>query len=568
MATRLTDVLWQLPIRLSLDGTAKQSIEVARHRLVIGGVLFALAFGVVGLRLVDLTLMKDGQEPRLAHLAKSGPLEMERADIVDRSGVLLATSLATASLYANPKLVLDIDDASAKLARLLPGVHEAELRKNLSGERSFVWVRRNLTPRQQYEVNRLGLPGFFFKREERRVYPQSAIVGHSVGFTDVDNRGLAGAEQSLDERLRQSGEPVQLSIDLRAQHIVREELAATIGEFRAIGGAAIVMDVTNGELLAMVSLPDFDPNSPGTADPDARFNRATLGVYEMGSTFKIFTAAMALDFGTMTMRDGYDATKPIQVSRFTITDYHAQKRWLSLPEIMVYSSNIGAVKMALDVGRERQREFLGRIGLLKASPVELPDVGAPMLPNPWREINTMTIAFGHGLSVSPLQLITGVSAIVNNGIMRTPTIIKKPDGEDAPGERVVSQSTSTQVRQLMRLVVEKGTGKGAAVPGYDVGGKTGTSDKNVNGRYKKDSRISSFVGAFPMTAPRYAVLVMVDEPKGNKATFGYATAGWVAAPAAGRIISRIAALYGVAPVDTTLQAEARDKLAQTTSVRR
>ncbi len=568
MATRLTDVLRQLPIRLSLDGTAKQSIEVARHRLVIGGVLFALAFGVVGLRLVDLTLMKDGQEPRLAHLAKSGPLEMERADIVDRSGVLLATSLATASLYANPKLVLDIDDASAKLARLLPGTHEAELRKNLSSERSFVWVRRNLTPRQQYEVNRLGLPGFFFRREERRVYPQSAIVGHSVGFTDIDNRGLAGAEQSLDERLRQSGDPVQISIDLRAQHIVREELAKTIGEFRAIGGAAIVMDVTTGELLALVSLPDFDPNSPGTADPDARFNRATLGVYEMGSTFKIFTAAMALDFGTMTMRDGYDATKPIQVSRFTITDYHAQKRWLSLPEIMVYSSNIGAVKMALDVGRERQREFLGRIGMLKASPVELPDVGAPMLPNPWREINTMTIAFGHGISVSPLQLITGVSAIVNGGVMRTPTILKRAEGEEAPGERVVSQSTSLQVRQLMRLVVEKGTGKGAAVPGYDVGGKTGTSDKNVNGRYKKDSRISSFVGAFPMTAPRYAVLVLVDEPKGTKATFGYATAGWVAAPAAGRIISRIAALYGVPPVDTTLQAEARDKLAQNASVRR
>jgi cell division protein FtsI (penicillin-binding protein 3) len=568
MATRLGDVLRHLPIRLSFDGTAKQSIEVARHRLVIGGVLFALAFGVVSLRLVDLTLMKEGQEPRLAHLAKSGALEMERADIVDRNGVLLATSLATASLYANPKLVLDADDAAAKLARLLPGLPEAELRKNLSGERSFVWVRRNLTPRQQYEVNRLGLPGFFFRREERRVYPQSAMMGHSVGFTDIDNRGLAGVEQSLDERLRQSGEPVQLSIDLRAQYIVREELAATIAEFKAIGGAAIVMDVGTGELLAMASLPDFDPNSPGTADPDARFNRATLGVYEMGSTFKIFTAAMALDFGTMTMRDGYDATKPIQVSRFTITDYHAQRRWLSLPEIMVYSSNIGAVKMALDVGRERQREFLGRLGLLKASPVELPEVGAPMLPNPWRDISTMTVAFGHGISVSPLQLITGVSAVVNGGILRTPTILKRPEGEDAPGERVMAQSTSTQLRQLMRLVVEKGTGKGANVPGYDVGGKTGTSDKNVNGRYKKDSRISSFVGAFPMSAPRYAVLVMVDEPKGTKATFGYATAGWVAAPAAGRIVSRIAALYGVAPADGTITADARDKLAQNASVRR
>jgi cell division protein FtsI (penicillin-binding protein 3) len=567
MATRLGDVLRHLPIRLSLDGTAKQSIEIARHRLVIGGVLFTLAFGVVGLRLVDLTLMKEAQEPRLAHVAKSGPLEMERADIVDRNGVLLATSLATASLYANPRLVLDTGDAATKLARVLPGEQEAELRKNLAGERSFVWVRRNLTPRQQYEVNRLGLPGFFFKREERRVYPQSAIFGHIVGFTDVDNRGLAGVEQGLDERLRQSNEPVQLSIDLRAQHILREELAATIAEFRAIGGAAIVMDVTNGELVAMVSLPDFDPNSPAVGEPDARFNRATFGVYEMGSTFKILTAAMALDYGTMTMRDGYDATKPIQVSRFTITDYHAQKRWLSLPEIMVYSSNIGAVKMALDVGRERQREFLGRLGMLKPVPFELPESGTPMVPNPWREVNMMTIAFGHGLSVSPLHLISAVSAVVNGGVMRTPTILKRAEGENVPGERVMSSRTSEQVRQLMRLVVEKGTGKGANVPGYDVGGKTGTSDKNVNGRYKKDSRISSFVGAFPMSAPRYAVLVMVDEPKGTKATYGYATAGWVAAPAAGRIISRIAALYGVPPIDNNL-IQNRDKLIQNISVRR
>lgn len=567
MATRLGDVLRHLPIRLSFDGTAKQSIEVARHRLVIGGVLFALAFGVVGLRLVDLTLMKEGQEPRLAHIAKSGALEMERADIVDRNGVLLATSLATASLYANPRLVIDPADAAAKLARVLPGLHEAELRQRLAGERSFVWVRRNLTPRQQYDVNRLGLPGFFFQREERRVYPQSAMVGHIVGFTDIDNRGLAGVEQSLDERLRQSNEPLQLSIDLRAQHILREELAATIAEYRAIGGASIVLDVRTGEVLAMVSLPDFDPNSPGVADPDARFNRATQGVYEMGSTFKIFTAAMALDAGTVTMRDGYDASKPIHVSRFTISDYKPQKRWLSLPEIMVYSSNIGAVKMALDVGKERQREFLARVGMLKPSPLELPEVGAPIVPNPWREINTMTVAFGHGLSVSPLQLVTGVSAVANGGIMRAPTILKRPEGEAAPGERVMSQRTSEQMRQLMRLVVEKGTGKGANVMGYYVGGKTGTSEKNVKGHYKKDSRISSFVGAFPINQPRYAVLVMVDEPKGTKASYGYATGGWVAAPAAGRIIGRIAALFGIAPADEAV-VEARDtKLAQSVAVR-
>lgn len=560
MATRLSDVLRSLPARLRLEGSAKQSIETARHRLMVGGVLFAVAFSVVSLRLVDVTVLKEGHEPRVAHHNRTFGAERERADIVDRNGELLATSLGTASLYANPKLILDPGDAAAKLARALPGLVDKDLKQRLASDRSFVWVRRNLTPRQQFAVNRLGIPGLFFQHDERRVYPHGALTAHIIGFTDIDNRGLAGIEQSFDSRLRQASEPLALSIDLRLQHAVRQELAAAVDEFRAIGGAALVLDVATGEILALVSLPDFDPNNPGAADSDTRFNRITLGTYEPGSTFKIFNAAAALDYGVVTMRDGYDASKPIQISRFTISDYKGQKRWLSVPEIMMHSSNIGSARMGMDLGRERQRQFLARLGMLKPATLELPEVAAPLVPNPWRDINVMTVAFGHGISVTPLQLAVGVAAVANGGVLRPATLIRRADGAVVPGERVMSARTSEQVRTLMRLVVERGTGKSANAPGYMVGGKTGTAEKIVKGRYHRDMRISSFVGAFPMNAPRFVLYAMLDEPKGNKSTLGYATAGWVVAPLVGRLVNQIAALYGLPAVDETEASAFRDQM--------
>jgi cell division protein FtsI (penicillin-binding protein 3) len=566
MATRLSDVLRSLPARLRLEGTAKQSIETARHRLVVGGVLLTVAFAVVSLRLVDVTTLREAREPRIGQAHRVAPAERERADIVDRNGELLATSLTTASLYANPKLVLDANDAAMKLARAVPGISEREILQRLSSDRSFVWLRRNLTPRQQFAVNRLGLPGFFFQREERRVYPHGALTAHVVGYTDLDRRGLAGIEQSFDDRLRQGSEPVQLSIDIRLQHILHQELAVAIEQFRALGGAGMVLDVRTGEVLAMVSLPDFDPNSPGSAEGEARFNRITLGTYEPGSTFKLLNVAAALDSGAVTLRDGYDASKPIQVSHFTISDFEGKKRWLSVPEIIMYSSNIGSAKMAIDLGRDRQRGFMSRLGMLKAPTIELPEVATPQIPNPWRDINVMTVAFGHGISVTPLQLVVGISALANGGVLRPATIVKRAEDAAPPGERVISLQTSEQLRGLMRLVVEKGTAKGANIQGYYVGGKTGTSEKNVKGRYHKDMRISSFVGAFPINAPRYAVYVMVDEPKGSKATYGYATGGWVAAPVAGRVISQMAALYGMPAVDPA-DVEFRDQTLINVAVR-
>ena len=538
-----------LPQRRRLEPPVPPAVEMGRSRLLIAGALFATAFAVIAVRLVDVALLSEGNEPRLAQSPGIASHQTDRADIFDRNGILLATSLKTASLYADARVILDADDAAKKLARVLPGLDIEKTRAKLMSDRAFIWIKRHLTPRQQHDVNRLGIPGLDFQREERRVYPSGPLVAHVIGHTDVDNRGLVGVERSFDRVLSRGANPLRLSIDLRVQHAMHAELGAAMREFQAIGAAGIVMDVSNGEVLAMVSLPTFDPNNPMAIDEEARFNRATLGVYEMGSTFKIFNTAMALDTGRITMRSGYDATDPIRISRFVIRDFHAKRRWLSVPEIFMYSSNIGSVKMALDVGPAAQRDFLRRIGMLTPSPVELPEVGAPLVPGRWREINTMTISFGHGLSVSPMQLVSGVSSMVNGGLRHRPTILHTPKAAKPKGLRVVSSDTSEKIRRLMRLVVENGTGKNAAAQGMLVGGKTGTAEKVVGRRYKAKALMSSFVGAFPMTAPRYVVFAMIDEPTGNKKTFGYATGGWVAAPVVGKVIARIGPMLGVAPLD-------------------
>ncbi|MCA3264364.1 MAG: penicillin-binding protein 2 [Telmatospirillum sp.] len=549
MATRLSDIVRAIPARLRLQGTAAHALETARHRLVVGGMLFAVAFAVVGGRLVDVTMLTEAREPRAARVPNTGPLELARADIVDRNGVLLATSLVTQSLYANPKLIANPEATARRLAAVLPGLDEKAVRDRLaSDQRSFVWIRRSLTPRQQYEVNRLGVPGLFFQREERRVYPHGVLASHAVGFADLDNRGLAGAEQAFDERLKTEREPVRLSLDIRAQHVVREEIKRAIEEFNAIGGMGVLLDVATGETLAMVSLPDFDSNAPGLADDDARFNRNTLGTYEMGSTFKMFTAAMGFDSGAVRMQDSWDASKPYTIGRFTISDFHGKNRWLTTPEVFIYSSNLGALRMAQRIGVERQRDFMDRVGFLRPSPIELPEVSHPLVPKPWREINALTISYGHGITVSPMQLVGAAAASVGGGILRPVTILAREESARAPGERVMSAAASAQLNQLMRLNVERGSGRSAEVAGYYVGGKTGTAEKIQRGGYKKNARISSFVASFPAHDPKYVLLVMVDEPQGRRETGGYATGGVVAAPTAGRIIARVAPLLGLPPM--------------------
>jgi len=531
--------------------TDTPAVEAACNRLIAVAAAFVVLFAVITGRLVDLTLLRGQGEPDLVRGAPA--MSHERANIVDRNGVLLATSLKTASLFANPRRIIDAEAAAAALIGALPELDSSSLVKKLTSNGSFVWLKRGLTPRQKDAVNRLGIPGLAFQVEAKRVYPHGRLAAHVIGYANVDNRGLAGAELSFDDRLARPtsgrGGWLELSLDIRVQHALTRELAVAVAQFSAQGGAGIVLDVTNGEVMAMVSLPDFDPNRVGEASSDALFNRASLAVYEMGSVLKVFTTAMALDAGTVTLSSGYDATRPIRVARYVIRDFHAKRRWLSVPEIFVYSSNIGAAKMALDVGASRQRAFLDRAGLLDRATIELPEVGAPITPSPWREINTMTVAYGYGIAVSPVQLASGVAALVNGGRMMPATLLRRDPQASGAGERLVSGATSRAMRGLLRLAVEKGTGGNAAVSGYLVGGKTGTAEKAGRGGYRQRTLVSSFVGVFPMSSPRYLVLVVLDEPNGTAATHGYATAGWTAAPVVARVIARVGPLLRLAPDD-------------------
>jgi cell division protein FtsI (penicillin-binding protein 3) len=540
------------------DGPAKRALEGCRPRLFIATIAFLAAFGVIAGRLVQVTLLPSGVSvPRIARFEPPPPSALGRADIVDRQGKLLASTLDSPSLYADPRQILDAADAAQKLAATLPGLDRAAVYAKLTSGKGFVWIKRHLTPDRAYAVNQLGLPGLQFQHEERRVYPYGALLSHVVGFTGIDDNGEAGIERGLDDSLRGRQQPLQLSIDLRLQYILHEELARVVNDFTAKGGAGLIMNVNTGEILAMVSLPDFDPSHPDTLDPDhpnwtiaeRMFNRVTLGDYEIGSVFKIFTTAMGLDSGATSMTGRFDATYPIHIGRFTISDYHGKRRWESVPEILMYSSNIGEAKIALAVGGDRQQQYLRRFGLLSSPNIELKEVGKPHYPAKWREVNVMTIGFGHGISETPLQVATAGAALVNGGILRPATLLKLPPGGAPEGTRVISQQTSDEMRQLLRMVVLYGTGEMVDAPGYVVGGKTGTADKIEGKHYAERKLLSSFLGVFPMTAPKYLALVMVDEPHPNKWSHGFATAGWTAAPAVGRTIVRIAPLLGVQPVD-------------------
>ena len=539
------------------DERATASLETCRTRLVATAALFAFVFMVVAVRLVDVVVLSGGAvDPHIGHTRPVAPVPV-RADILDRNGKLLATTLESPSLYADPRQIIDAREATRAITSVLPQLDPAAIHAKLTSGKSFVWIERHLTPRQEYQVNRLGIPGLQFRHEERRVYPFGDLAAHVVGFCGIDNNGLAGIERALDKTVKDATGPTQLSLDARVQFILHEELQKVIGDFSAKGAAGIIMDVRTGEIIALVSLPDFDPNHPGATDSkrssaDAKeriFNKVTLGDYEMGSVMKIFNTAMALDSGVATLSKQYDASHNIHIGRFTIEDYHGKHRSLSVPEIFMYSSNIGSARMAVDAGAQRQQSYLARFGLLKPAPIELKEVATPHYPHPWREINVMTIAFGHGISVSPLNVITAASAIVNGGILHRATLLKLPPGTVPPGERVVSPKTSDEMRKLLRLVVEYGTAKFAEAPGYVVGGKTGTAEKNKHGRYELKKLLSSFVGVFPMNDPRYAILTLVDEPHGTSQSHGYATAGWTVVPATSRIIQRIAPILGVQPVD-------------------
>ncbi|WP_416899906.1 MAG: peptidoglycan D,D-transpeptidase FtsI family protein [Minwuia sp.] len=524
-----------------------------RRRLGLLALVFAVGFGTLSARTVQLAKPWD-TPPAVARAEAAEPEADEkvwrrRAAIVDRSGNLLAIDLPTRALMVHRRKVKDPAGLSVRLARALGSDDPAGIEERLTSGRSSVFLNRRLTPQQVAALYQVGDPALELLPTVTRSYPAGAETAHVVGFLDIEHRGRAGIERGLEERLTDpSAKPLELSIDLGVQHVVRRELQASIDEFSAIGGSAVVLDVNTGEIVSLVSLPDFDANRREPVREDAFFNRATYGRYEMGSTFKAFTTAMALEVGQLRLSDGYDATHPIRFGRFTIRDHHAKARWMTVAEIFKYSSNIGAAKMAVDIGTDAQQRFLGALGLLDPSPIELPEVIDPQAPANWRELETMTIAFGHGLAVTPVQLAAAMAAMVNGGRYVAPTLLKRGPGNPVSEREVMSAATSEKLRKLLRLVVAEGTGRKADAPGYIVGGKTGTAEKAIGRGYSRKRMITSFAGAFPMQDPRYVVLAVLDEPKGTKETFGYATAGWTAAPTVGRIVPGIAPILGIQPV--------------------
>ena len=533
-------------------GARGSAVETARGRLVFMGVLFIAAFSIVSLRVAYLCLLQDGAEPRFetAHnqASKADALALGRADIVDRNGVLLATTLQTISLYADPKLITSPERITADLKKIFPDLNEKQVFTRLGSKGRFVWIRRGLAPKEIEAVNALGQPGLNFQSENRRFYPQEELTSHLVGYTDIDGNGLAGIERAMNQKLKESSTPVTLSIDVRYQHLLRRALKAAVTDFTAKGGAGVVMDVQTGEVLAAVSYPDFNPQNMTDATDDQKFNRFALGVYEMGSTFKTFAMSVLLDQVDPSLGQRFDATKPLKRGRFTISDYHPEKRMLTLPEVFMYSSNIGTALVGEKIGTKRLHSFYDELGLTRPVDMVLMEKAVPLVPKPWRDINTITATYGHGIAVSPLHLVRAFSGIVNGGVLPGLHFLK---GEhDETRIRVISDETSEKMRHLLRLVVTHGTGSKAEVPGMLVAGKTGTAEKlNPAGGYSKHQVMSSFVGMFPADNPRYAILISVDDPKPNKKSYGYATAGWVAAPAIAQTVKSIRTLENIANAD-------------------
>ncbi|MET0169864.1 MAG: penicillin-binding protein 2 [Aliihoeflea sp.] len=536
-----------------LEGARKRSGGSTRARMAITFALFMGVYGVIGGRLVYLGL---------ENLPAGGPppsrVTANRPDIVDRNGMVLATDIKSASLFAEPRRIIDPNEAIEKLRTVLPDLDYNGTYQRLSTDAGFVWLRRQLSPRQQADIMALGIPGVGFRTETKRFYPGGASASHVLGLVNIDNRGTAGMEKYIDDQgladLQASGlaiagdlAPVALSIDSRVQHIVHDELVQAMEKYDAIAAGAVVLNAKTGEVVAMASLPDYDPNNPYNALEKDRLNRMSAGVFEMGSTFKGFTTAMALDSGLVKMSDRFDATAPIRIGGHTIRDFHGKGRVLTVPEIFLYSSNIGTARMVDVLGIEGHRNYLKRLGLLDRMTTELPEVARPTEPAVWKKINSITISFGHGVATTPLQTAVAAAAVLNGGKLINPTFLPRSQ-DQAMGSalQVLKPSTSDQMRYLFRYNVENGSGRRAEVPGYFVGGKTGTAEKVVNGRYVSGIRFNAFIAGFPLNDPEYIVLTIVDEPKPEKQGLG-ATAGLNAAPMAGNIVRRSASLLGVKP---------------------
>lgn len=535
--------------RIDFPGQRQQSLALTYHRLMLVMLVFAGVTTLIVARLLYLQLFTDR-----AVAALGNPLLPARGDLVDRNGVPLARTIDAWSIAIHPnKLLGDPAQVAAKLAALMPERSAAQYRAILTSGKKFVYLSRRAVPELVSAVNALGEPAIVFDREPERLYPQTALAAHILGWTDFDGRGVTGMEKVLDDRLMNPdtrGTPVALSIDSRVQAAMEAELGAAMTKHSAEGGTGIVLDVKTGEIIALASFPTFNPNAAGKYAPDSQYNRATMGVYELGSTFKPLTVASALDAGTITsFSKRYDAGSPLAIGRFRISDYKGKNRPLNVAEVIAYSSNIGTARIADEMGVDRLRASFRKLGFDTAPHIELGEKAKPLWPREWSRATLLTSAYGHGLAITPLHLATAYAALVNGGIWRPTTLMKVDPARIPVGRRVFEEETSRRVRQLLRLNVLHGGGRKGEAPGYRVGGKTGTAEKTGSGGYSKKVNVSTFAAAFPMDEPRYVVIAMLDAPKATADTFGYTTAGWTSAPIVSKVIARTGSLLGVIPDD-------------------
>lgn len=544
---------------IKLDGLGKRLSNETRSRLIMFAVCLALVYGVIGVRLVDLAF--DIPTPGVRAATPQDQIAATRPDIVDRNGILLATDVPATAVYADPSVLVDVDDAADRLLRALPELESDSLRMRLSNSSRFEWIARDLTPAQRAAILEQGIPGVGFLEEARRYYPAERLAPHLLGAVSVDHEGLVGLERYLDRGpladlaalgfLGSDGsqfEPQRIAMDARVQHVVRDVLVQALDTYQAIAATASIMDVRTGEVIAMVSLPDFDPNTRDGLGEEAALNRASGGVFEMGSVFKVFTIAAGLDSGAITINSVHDARTAIRIGSSTINDFHARRSMLTTSEVFTSSSNIGTIRIAEAMGIPMQRAYYERMGLLDRMDIELPGAASPFYPRgDWSRLSAATISFGHGLTTTPLQLLAAVSATVNGGVYVEPTFLPRTEEEAmATATQILSGETSAHMRDLFVANVDHGSGRRAAVEGIDVGGKTGTAEKIVDGAYSDDHRLNSFVSAFPMYDPRYAMIVVIDEPQPAEDQRS-ATAGLNAAPMTRQIIERVAPLLGIIP---------------------
>lgn len=535
-------------------GDARTGKRADRIRALLAIGCMSLAFVAVGVQL--LRLAATGEPENRVSMSAPIATSFSRPEIFDRNGRLMAGDLVMQSLFADPSIVLDRDEVVEKLATVLPDLDTVRIRKSLADKsKRFVWIRRGVSARQAQEIHDLGLPALSFRQELRRAYPLGRTAGHILGFVDVDNKGLAGLELFLDESQtvdRVHGPSfsvrpaVRLSLDLAVQYGLEEELKHAMERYSAKAALALVMDVGSGEILAAASLPGLDPHNLSERSDESRIDRLSHGTYELGSVFKMFTIAMALEGGKVDTGTQVVVGEPLEFGRYKIADQHLAGYSLSVADVFLKSSNVGSGRLALSEGTESQKAFLERLGLTSQIATEAGAVSPPRLPERWGELETVTVAYGHGLAVAPLQFAASAAALVNGGLRIKPTFLRQLDGGNVRGERVISAETSGAIRHLMRQNVASGQGTGsrADVPGLSVGGKTGTAEIPGAGGYEEKAVIASFVAAFPMEKPRYLTLVSLFEPKGSKETRGAITAGWNAAPTTARIVTRIAPLLG------------------------